>query len=104
MFRTALYSTLGALGVTGFAATAEAHHPGHRPVAVIQPVPIVTPAPVVAQYYPAPVPVCHSWTVLYRSCDFEPWRAYARYDSIDAARHAARYLRHTGWHVRVAVA
>ena len=60
--------------------------------------------PTVTASYPAPVPVCHSWTVLFRSCDREPWRAYARYDSIEAARHAARYLRHTGLHVRVAVA
>jgi hypothetical protein len=104
MFRTALYTTFGALGLTGFAATAEAHHPVHRPVAVVTPVPVVTPAPIVTQYYPARAPVCHSWTVLVRSCDYEPWRAYARYDSIEAARHAARYLRHTGLRVRVAVA
>jgi len=103
MFRTALYTTLGALGVTGFAATAEAHHPYHRPVAVVTPIPVVTPVPVVTQYYPAPAPVCHSWVVLYRTCDHEPWRTYASYGSVDAARHAARYLRHTGYVTRVAV-
>src|SRR5437867_4844490 len=103
MFRTALYGTLGALGLTGFAATAEAHH--HYPVGrpVVTPVPVVTPGPVVRQYYPAPVPVCHSWVVLYRTCDYEPWRTYASYGSVDAARHTARYLRHTGYHTRVAV-
>jgi hypothetical protein len=106
MFRTAVYGTLGALGLTGFAATAEAghhHYPPARPVTVITPVPIVTPVPVVREYYPAPAPVCHSWVVLYRTCDHEPWRTYASYGSVDAARHAARYLRHTGYVTRVAV-
>ena len=108
MFRTVLYGSLGALGLTGFTATADAHHP-HRPAPVARPVPIVTavpvvtPVPVVRQYYPAPTPVCHSWVVLYRSCDHEPWRTYASYGSVDAARHAARYLRHTGYVTRVAV-
>ena len=103
MFRTALYTTLGAIGLTGFAATAEAHPPIVRPVRVVGPVPVVTALPVVTQYYPAPGPVCHSWMVLYRGCDYEPWHTYASYGSVDAARHAARYLRHTGYHTRVAV-
>ena len=63
--------------------------------------PVLVPVPVVATYYPPPVPVCRTWTVLYRTCDREPWRAYASYRSDDAARHAAHYLRHTGYHSRV---
>jgi len=106
MFRTALYGTLGALGLTGFAATAHAghhHYPPARPVAVVTTVPVVAPVPVVREYYPAPAPVCHRWVVLYRTCDHEPWRTYASYGSVDAARHTARYLRHTGYVTRVAV-
>jgi len=77
--------------------------PVPRPVPIVTPVPIVRPVPVVGQYYPAPASVCHSWIVLYRSCDHEPWRTYASYSSVDAARHAARHLRHTGYLARVAV-
>jgi hypothetical protein len=91
MFRTALLSAVTAAGFILPVATANAA----PPVFVYPSGPGV--------YYP-PAPVCRSWTVLYRGCNREPWRAYRSYSSAYGADRAAHHLRHHGFEVFVSVA
>ena len=49
------------------------------------------------------VPVCRHYTVMYRTCGREPWRAYRVYEACSRADRVAHYLRHHGFEVMVAV-
>ena len=100
MLRTALTTTLVALGIAGAAPAAQFGislqvGPSYRPVP-IQPV-------VVQRYYePAPVYVqSRSYEVEYRTCNREPWRVYTCTPSHEQAHRTARYLRHQGYETRV---
>jgi hypothetical protein len=86
MVRTALLSALTAAGLALPAANAA------PPVFVYPTGPVV--------YYP-PAPVCHSWNVMYRTCNREPWRSYRSYESAHNADRAAHHLRHRGFEVFV---
>jgi hypothetical protein len=90
MVRTALLSALTAAGLAVPAVTANA-----APAVIVYP-------SGTAVYY-APAPACRSWTVLYRSCSREPWRAYRSYESGHNAERAAHHLRHRGFEVLVSV-
>jgi hypothetical protein len=89
MFRTAIRTSLVAAGLALPAAANAA------PPVVYDPA-----APV---YY-TPAPVCQHWTVLYRTCGREPWRAYRSYETGYHAERAAHFLRHRGFEATVAVA
>jgi hypothetical protein len=71
-------------------------------------VPVATAAPG-AVYYPAPVvvgpiaPICRHYTVMYRTCGREPWRAYRVYEAGYRAERAADHLRHRGFEVMLSV-
>ena len=96
MVRTALYGLTAALGLAlpVAAGSAQAHPPVPYPTYPV-------PYPSHPTYYP---PACTHWRVLYRTCDREPWRRYATYESEHQARRAAHHLRYDGYEVRVVAA
>jgi hypothetical protein len=88
MFRNALLSVTAAAGLTVPAAIA-------GPGVVVYP----TYAPAVAPIAPG----CRHYTVMYRTCVREPWRAYRVYEAGYRADRAAAHLRHRGFEVMVSV-
>jgi hypothetical protein len=101
MVRTALLSTVAAAGLVLPAAKAEAHPPVVFAPQVVTPV--YYPQVVTTPTYYAQSPVCHSWTVLYRTCGREPWRAYRTFEDAGRAERVAHRLRHGGYEVNVSV-
>jgi hypothetical protein len=90
MYRSALFSALAAAGLAIPATTANAAPP-------------VVLYPSVAPVYCPLAPICQRWTVLYRTCNWEPWRTYNTYTKQYGADRAVNYLRLRGFQVFVSV-